>query len=245
MSYYDLEPMILSEGGLLDLITSDTLSNLRDELSEVPKDEYKEVVLEHTLLMYAHDSSMDMSEGPTPDSTIQHRSTSSNEEGEVHEETDPEDCKTISSFIDHIPVKELTRSRFDEEEIYQDLGSIGEGGNGKCFLLERRTDGALRACKVSSSHPKYCHKKPFEAWILQDVLPNHENIVRLHDYVVHSWKTQVYFEYCDGGDMHSTIEAYLDSGELVPEYNVWECFHQLAKRSPSFTLDMMQSHNNF
>lgn len=92
-------------------------------------------------------------------------------------------------------VSSMRRSRFGEAYSYKNLGQIGSGGFGNCFLLERSTDKALRVCKVQQR--AYCYKLddyedgPTEASILHDILPPHDRILRLHEVIVQTNTVQL------------------------------------------------------
>ena len=105
---------------------------------------------------------------------------------------------------DIIEVKQLRRSRFDERDSYQELQSLGHGGNGNCYLLRRRSDQALRVCKIIN---RFHEKEPWEATILFNVLPRHHRILELYEVTIHARTFQLYFDYYSGGDL-----AYLIQG---------------------------------
>ncbi|MCJ1450352.1 hypothetical protein MMC28_000683 [Mycoblastus sanguinarius] len=125
-------------------------------------------------------------------------------------------------------VKNLKRSSFDEADSYKELRTIGHGGNGKCFLLERRSDQALRVCKVTRSRP---HKgEPLEAKILLDILPQHDRVLRLYEVIHGLQTTQMYYDYWPGGDLHNLVAHYNDCGPtLLPESFPWHSYLQLSE----------------
>jgi len=91
--------------------------------------------------------------------------------------------------IGQTKVKHLTRSRFDEKFKYKQIRALGHGGNGNCFLLERRSDKELRVVKVV--HGLGNRKDTVEnreVKILRDVLPQNERILRIYE-VIHNVRT--------------------------------------------------------
>lgn len=125
-----------------------------------------------------------------------------------------------------IDIKGLKRSRFDETDSYQELRVLGYGGNGNCYLLKRRSDQALRVCKVTY---RFHEKEPREATILLKILPRHPRILNLHDVIIHARTFQLYFDYYSGGDLSDLIKDYNERQTLIPEPLLWNCFRQLAE----------------
>ncbi len=130
-------------------------------------------------------------------------------------------------------VSSMTRSRFGEAYSYRDLGQIGSGGFGNCFLLERSTDKALRVCKVQQR--AYCYKteayedRPIEASILHDILPQHDRILRLHEVVFQTHTVQLYYDFYNRGDLHDLIENYRDQWQQIPEEFLWHAYRQISE----------------
>ena len=123
-------------------------------------------------------------------------------------------------------IQNLKRSRFNEMDSYQELQPLGHGGNGNCFLLRRRSDQALRVCKVTH---RFKQKEPREAQILLKILPRHDRILQLHDLTINTGTFQLYFEYYSGGDLSQLIRKYTDGRLLPPESLLRRCFLQLVE----------------
>ena len=127
----------------------------------------------------------------------------------------------------------MRRSPFGEKDGYKEIRQIGSGGYGNCFLLERKTDKALRVCKVQAR--EHSHKDggyedvPIEVSILQDILPRHDRILHLHDFIVQTHTVQLYYDYHDGGDLEGLINRYADRWEEFPETFLWHAFLQLSE----------------
>ena len=122
-------------------------------------------------------------------------------------------------------IQNLKRSRFGEKDIYQELQPLGHGGNGNCFLLRRRSDQALRVCKVIY---RFGQKEPREATILK-LLPHHDRVIQLHDLITHPETFQLYFDYCSGGDLSHLIKKYTSDQLFIPESLLRHCFLQIVE----------------
>lgn len=108
---------------------------------------------------------------------------------------------------------------------YRELKVLGEGGQGECHLVERRSDGRKFVRKISHSFTQKSSGKPVEAYILQDVLCQHERSIKLIEYTIAQDKLVAIYEFYAGGDLVS----YLPNGRERPsERFVWWIFVQLA-----------------
>ncbi|KAI4173503.1 MAG: hypothetical protein LQ346_008407, partial [Caloplaca aetnensis] len=116
------------------------------------------------------------------------------------------------------------------------LSRLGSGGEGHCDLFRLHTPPhTLFAVKTLTTaptlipHPLTKQRKPLEAYILQDLLPAHPRLIRLHDYTHRTLQTRLYFEYCPLGDLQELIDRHFKRGVRVPEDFVWHVFRQLAE----------------
>ena len=125
-------------------------------------------------------------------------------------------------------VKQFTRSRFDEVETYKQVGHVGSGGFGNCFLLQKRSDPSLVVCKVQK-RSKDISQEPLEVEILRDIICDHPRIVRLHEAITHTHNMQLYFDYYPGGDLFNIIARYHEMQEAMPEKFIWHVFLQLSE----------------
>ncbi|KAL6712996.1 hypothetical protein ACLMJK_009392 [Lecanora helva] len=133
----------------------------------------------------------------------------------------------IESVYDRVnKIQKLKRSRFDESDSYQELQPLGYGGNGNCFLLRRRSDQALRVCKVTH---RFKQTEPREATILFKLLPRHDRIVQLHNLATYPKTFQLYFDYYSGGDLSNLIQRYAYDRLLPPESLLRHCLIQLVE----------------
>ena len=168
-------------------------------------------------------SSMDLSNDTTavaPWDTAP-ESAYSSEDSDISEES--ESCWPIS-------VSCLKRSRFDEKYFYKELRTLGQGGNGKCVLLERQSDHELRVCKLTLGIRKTSRTQVLrEVRTLRDILPLNSRVLRFYDAIQSPRQCQIYTEYCTGGDLHDLINHYQWFKTNIPESFIWHCFLQLAE----------------
>ena len=108
---------------------------------------------------------------------------------------------------------------------YREIKVLGEGGQGECHLVERRSDGRKFVRKISHTFMEKPSGKPVEAYILQDVLSQHERSIKLIEYTIAQDSLIAIYEFYPGGDLVS----YLPNGRERPsERFVWWIFVQLA-----------------
>ncbi|KAI4120334.1 MAG: hypothetical protein LQ338_007088 [Usnochroma carphineum] len=115
------------------------------------------------------------------------------------------------------------------------ITSIGSGGEGRCDLFRLHNPPKnLVAVKTLKGNPELIwHRntkhKPREVYILQDLLPPHERIIRLYDYTRNPLTTKLYIEYCPLGDLEDIIDNYFNRDVRIPEGFIWHAFLQLAE----------------
>ncbi|KAL6720261.1 hypothetical protein ACLMJK_002182 [Lecanora helva] len=129
-------------------------------------------------------------------------------------------------------IKSLHRSSVGEIYSYKEMRQIGSGGFGNCFLLKRNKDQALRVCKVQARDFHYgedYNKPPLEVDILRDLLPRHDRILHLHEFVIQPLTVQLYYDYYEGGDLKQLITRYYDRWEDIPETFLWHAYLQLSE----------------
>lgn len=140
----------------------------------------------------------------------------------------------MDSFIVDRPiaVQDLQRSRFNEKDSFEELKEVGAGANGRCVLLQRKCDKALRVCKIAQRirvrRNRY-EDKPLEASILLDVLPKHDRILRLYDALIQPRTVQLYYEYYSHGDLYGLIRHHEKNMEFIPETFMWHAYLQLSE----------------
>ena len=137
-------------------------------------------------------------------------------------------CETVTHHdLALRPIHSLSRSRFDEQVPYDHVCDLAMGGNGKCSLLQSRSNGAFVVCKIMKSWPEARKEIPIEAFVLEEILPRHERIIQCFGSITHPWQTQAYFEYCPMGDLSTYMQL---SCSWEPEESfVWHCFKQLSE----------------
>ena len=140
----------------------------------------------------------------------------------------------MDSFIVDRPiaVQDLRRSKFNEKDSFDELAEVGAGSNGRCVLLQRKCDKALRVCKIAQRikvrRNRY-EDKPLEASILLDVLPKHDRILRLYDALIQPRTVQLYYEYYSHGDLYGLIRHHEKNMEFIPENFMWHAYLQLSE----------------
>ena len=153
-----------------------------------------------------------------------------------------------------LSVSKLYRSSCGNNDPYENIRPLGVGGNGRCFLLRRRGDNQLVACKVifSGIDPQLraladepghdpLHRKTRrqvkkkisralkEVRIFRSLSP-HDRIIQIYgEPEAIDNKFQIYMEYCYGGDLFGVIQRYGVKMRLVPESFIWHTFLQLAQ----------------
>ena len=124
-------------------------------------------------------------------------------------------------------IRALKRSRFDEVEIYKQVGHVGSGGYGNCLLLQNRSNMTLRVCKIQKRSKSI--SEPLEIELLRDILNDHPRIIRLHDAIMHTNTAQLYFEFYPGGDLHKLMAHYVLNWLEFPESFIWHAFLQITE----------------
>ena len=113
------------------------------------------------------------------------------------------------------------------KESYEELRKIGEGGQGKLYLVKRKRDNKLLVRKEQTSYDMI-GDVPSEMHIFEDVLTHHPSIIHFDHagYLKPNNSLVLYFEYCQGGDLHDYLPKPGERG--VSEEFLWQCFIQLA-----------------
>ncbi|KAL9103703.1 MAG: hypothetical protein Q9187_008980 [Circinaria calcarea] len=111
---------------------------------------------------------------------------------------------------------------------YKKINTIGAGGQGECVLVERSSDRKLLVLKIIRN-PLLTRGVPCEVRVLKDVLPPCPLIIKFHQAILQQPETHLFFDYCDGGDLHSLIDNYTLHQSVIPEAFVWHVFVQLAQ----------------
>ncbi|MCJ1428600.1 Serine/threonine-protein kinase Nek2 [Sticta canariensis] len=119
----------------------------------------------------------------------------------------------------------------DPYDAYEVLRLVGQGGEGACLLVQRKSDRELRVCKVSKrwKHDNADNVAPREASILRDVLPPNDRIITFYGLTVTPQTTQIYFDFYDGGDLSNFIDNYYFRSTEIPESFIWHAVLQLAE----------------
>ena len=117
---------------------------------------------------------------------------------------------------------------------YDEVRELGQGGNGRCILVRHRAQDFLRACKVCRAYPPTNeHHLPNEIRFLQEILPEHERIIRLHQFFVTPRAIDMYFDFCESGDIGGLISMHQNKErKLTAQFTenfVWHVYQQLTE----------------
>lgn len=119
---------------------------------------------------------------------------------------------------------QLALAKTDEDN-EEDLGILGEGGNGEVHLVRRKTNNELMACKILKAK----NSLDQEMQILAKTLPSNDRIIQFRKYLVTPITTQIYYDYCDGGDLNALIQNYFSHNFAIPESFIWHCYLELSE----------------
>ncbi|KAL8787603.1 MAG: hypothetical protein Q9195_007691 [Heterodermia aff. obscurata] len=118
---------------------------------------------------------------------------------------------------------------------FEHIKKIGEGGQGRCDLVERKGDGKYLVYKQMKFEVDMMRSKgknkPLEVAILKDILGPSKRIIKMVDWTSVSPTNNAFFlEYCSYGDLYNMIDGYHNNQGLeIPESFVWHTYLQLAE----------------
>lgn len=112
-----------------------------------------------------------------------------------------------------------------DEDVEEDLGLLGEGGNGEVHLVRRKRNSELMACKILKSK----NSLDQEMQILAGILPPNDRIIQFRKFLVTPFSTQVYYDYCDGGDLNALTQNYFSHNFAIPDSFIWHCYLELSE----------------
>ena len=113
------------------------------------------------------------------------------------------------------------------KESYEEIRKIGEGGQGKLWIVERKSDRKRLVRKEQKTYHMY-GSVPSEMYIFENVLTPHPRIIDFDhaSYMNANGTLVLYFEHCKGGDLHQYIPR--GGGRGVSEQFLWRVFIQIA-----------------
>ncbi|KAL8656168.1 MAG: hypothetical protein Q9226_002767 [Calogaya cf. arnoldii] len=133
---------------------------------------------------------------------------------------------------------DLIRMDSSLQERHDLLRPLGFGGQGTAYLVRSRCTETTLVCKVIP-HRRSDRQEQSELRILRDALPAHPRIIGLRSAIVSSLQTELYLDYCSGGDLTSFMEAYesrqqpdrfaIHRRNFIPESFIWHTFLQLTE----------------
>ncbi len=124
----------------------------------------------------------------------------------------------------------LERFAFTDKEHYTAIKRLGAGSEGTAHLVKNQRSGAVVVCKVIPHLKNHNHAES-ELFFLRDALHRHARIINLQSALISPSQTELYLDYCDGGDMATFIEAnhWKLDGAYIPEAFMWHAFLQLTE----------------
>ena len=116
-----------------------------------------------------------------------------------------------------------------ETDNYEFITHIAIDGEGIIDLMRTRSTRHLVVRKTVDYARSTYAKKPTEAAMLQDILPDrHPNIIQLHAFEPYDQEgARYYLEYCPGGDLHQLVNQYKRHRAVLPEPFIWHVYKQL------------------
>ena len=116
----------------------------------------------------------------------------------------------------------------ETEDSYEEVKSLGSGGQGKVVVVKRKRDRKVLVRKEQNVY-KMFGDMPCETHILAKVLKNHPRIIEFDSasYLKANNALVLYFEFCKGGDLLDYMPRRGEKG--VSESFIWDCFIQLAE----------------
>lgn len=189
----------------------------------------------------SHDPSIKASLSAVPQSTIAARrrsryslGSSGDKKGAAGRTKINSLSRTESSSMDWTkatgprPLRDPISAYQDPYDAYDLLDYLGNGGEGACLLVRRKTDRELRVCKISK-RSENGNEIPKEVMILRDILPPNDRIIKFYGLTVTPQTTQIYLDFYDGGDLSDFIQNYGINGAEIPESFIWHALLQLAE----------------
>ncbi|CAD6578706.1 MAG: G2-specific serine/threonine protein kinase [Alectoria sarmentosa] len=113
------------------------------------------------------------------------------------------------------------------KDSYEQLQKIGQGGQGKLWIVKRKSDRKILVRKEQKRFSMH-GDIPCEMHIFENVLTAHPRIIEFDhaNYVRANGSLVLYFEHCQGGDLSEYTPGRGANG--VSEDFIWQCFTQLA-----------------
>ena len=113
------------------------------------------------------------------------------------------------------------------KETYEEIRKLGEGGQGKLWIVKRKSDMKILVRKDQKRFSMF-GSLPTEVHIFEKILTHHPRIIEFDhaNYIEANGTLVLYFEHCRGGDLHDYLPRRGEKG--MSERFLWQCFVQLA-----------------
>ena len=111
---------------------------------------------------------------------------------------------------------------------YIEIKKLGQGGQGTAYLIKDGTTGEFAVKKVTLDS-KYRYLPHDELFFLRDALAPNPRIINLKTAHITQKQTELYLEFCSGGDLSEMMYNYFDHNVAIPEAFIWHVFLQLAQ----------------
>lgn len=113
-----------------------------------------------------------------------------------------------------------------ERKVFDKIRVIGSGAQGDCWLMRDVCEDKYLVRKVLSKY-QMLGQTPLEIHILNEVLPAHHSILRIHYLSFNRRRLELYYNYCAGGSLGQLISKV--KPYALSEGFLWHTFLQLAE----------------
>ena len=113
-----------------------------------------------------------------------------------------------------------------ERKVFDRIRVIGSGAQGDCWLMRDVCQDKYLVRKVLNKY-QMLGQTPLEIHLLNEVLPAHHSILRIHYWSFNRRRLELYYNYCAGGSLGQLISEV--KPYALSEGFLWHTFLQLAK----------------
>ena len=100
-----------------------------------------------------------------------------------------------------------------KSESYEQVRRIGAGGQGKVWIVKRKSDKKVLVRKEQKEYTML-GEKPMEQQVFERFIRGHPRIIEFDhaNFIAADHTLVLYFEHCQGGDLHDYIPRYGEKG---------------------------------